>query len=57
MSMGEPSLRDRRAFFRIEKKVMDVASFAVRQFIPHPMMLFGASTYDESGAPYMALVS
>lgn len=36
---------------------MDVTAFALRQFIPHPMMLFGASTYDEDGAPHMALAS
>lgn len=36
---------------------MDVATFAVNQFIPHPMMLFAASTYNENGSPHLALVS
>lgn len=36
---------------------MDVTTFAVNQFIPHPMMLFAAGTYSENESPHLALVS
>ena len=36
---------------------MDITTFAVNQFIPHPMMLFAAGTYSEIGLPHLALVS
>lgn len=36
---------------------MDVTTFAANQFIPHPMMLFAASTYSENESPHLALVS
>lgn len=36
---------------------MDITTFAVNQFIPHPMMLFAAGTYSEIGSPHLALVS
>lgn len=36
---------------------MDITPFAVNQFIPHPMMVFAASTYNKDESPHLALVS
>lgn len=36
---------------------MDITTFAVNQFIPHPMMVFAASTYNKDESPHLALVS
>ncbi len=35
----------------------DITPFAVNQFIPHPMMVFAASTYNKDESPHLALVS
>ena len=36
---------------------MDVTKYAISQFIPHPMMLFAAGTYDEDGTANLTLIS